>query len=139
MRSFLLVFAVCTFGCSNSNPSGIGSGGGEDMAVQADLAVEADMARPPAGPLTCSGVIQCLQGAGSQGGAQMCLMRATPKATMLLNAVLACGKAACGDYDGGPGTCAGPDDQSMECQQCAQQDLQTGDCMAEIQACLSDT
>ena len=137
MRPILLVFAVCALGC-NSNQSGIGTGGGEDMAVQADLSVEADMAKPPAGPLSCGGVIQCLQGAGTQAGAMMCLSRATPHATMLLNAVLDCGKASCSDTDAGA-SCTGPDDQSMECIQCAQEDLQTGDCMPEIQACLSDT
>jgi hypothetical protein len=139
MRSIrlLLCLGCFTLGC-NSSKEGVGSGGGEDLAVSADLSSTLpDMSMAPTTPLGCAGVIQCLMGAGA-GGMASCLTRATPHAAMLLGALVDCGKAACESSDGGSGSCSGPQDQSQTCLQCAVQDVQSGDCMTEVQACLSD-
>jgi hypothetical protein len=137
MRSIrlLLCLGFIALGCNNSN-NNTGSGG-EDMSVATDMTMAMpDMAMPANTPLGCNGVLQCLMGGGA--GAAGCLARATPKAQGLLAQLIDCGKAACGDYDGGPGSCAGASDQSQACLQCAAGDIQSGDCMPELQACLAD-
>jgi hypothetical protein len=94
-----------------------------------------DLAKSAPAALGCAGVIQCLMGGQNQA---TCFMKATPKALTLLNAMLDCGRAACGGTDGGPGSCVDAQDQSQECFQCIGAELQGGGCSAETAACFSD-
>ena len=140
MRFLPVLFVLSCFsvGCDDSTGGGVGGGGGEDMAVPADMTMAVmppDLAMTAPKALGCAGVLQCLMGGTSQAA---CLMKATPKALSLLTAMLDCGHAVCGTFDGGPGSCADAQDQTPECYQCIGQELQGGACGAETQACFSD-